>query len=96
MPVAQNDDGTFNFDKSTTVDPLTGGAVTSWYLPGQTYDSQFGSLASAREECRAECVGLFLCVQPSVLDIFGHGGADGGDIVYINWLSEWRRQQMGV
>ena len=51
-----------------------------------------------QEECRAECVGLYLCVEPSVLAIFGHGAAEGSDeagaapiagsdIVYVNWLN---------
>lgn len=76
--------------------PITGGAVTGpFYAPGSTYDSTFGKLASPMEECRAECSGIFLSLEPSVLEVFGHenaasvaSAAPGGvhDITYINWL----------
>ena len=38
-------------------------------------------------ECRAECVGLHLCLEAGVCEIFGHSGADIEDIKYCNWLS---------
>lgn len=41
--------------------PLTGGPITSWYKEGETWSSVFSSLANTYEECRAECVGLYLC-----------------------------------
>ena len=48
-------------------------------------------LASAYEECRAECTGIYLCLEQTVLSIFGHAEAPAGDeavhdIVYVNWL----------
>jgi len=69
------------------VDPLTKAAVASSYGQGETYDSVFTSLGSSYEECRAECVGLHLCLEPGVCEIFGHSGAEGEDIKYVNWLS---------
>lgn len=78
--------GTFNFP-SDLVDPLTGNVVSSYYESGDTYDSKFGSLSSAYEECRAEAVGLYLSLETSVLKIFGHDGPEADDIVYVNWLS---------
>jgi hypothetical protein len=44
-----------------------------------------------QEECRAECVGLYLSTDVSVLNIFGHAGEEADDITYINWLSAWLR-----
>ena len=78
--------GNLNFAKSLK-NPVTGERVASWYKPGQTWGSQFGSIASSWEECRAEAVGLYLCTDPEVQAIFGHEGQEAKDIAYINWLS---------
>jgi dipeptidyl-peptidase III len=48
-------------------------------------------VSSSYEECRAECVGLYLCSVPEVLTIFGHDAAqlaEGSvhDVTYGNWL----------
>merc|ERR1739844_277155 len=71
----------------TLVNPLTKEAVAHTYGPGETYDSVFTSLGSSYEECRAECVGIHLCLEPGVCEIFGHSGAEAEDIKYANWLS---------
>ena len=42
--------------------PITGQPITSWYKEGETWSSIFSSLANTYEECRAECVGLYLCI----------------------------------
>lgn len=64
-----------------------------FYAEGTTWDSTFGRLASSYEECRAECSGIYLCLEPAVLAVFGHTDAAevvaaGGihDIMYTNWL----------
>eukprot|EP00096_Caligus_rogercresseyi_P009060 TRINITY_DN3009_c0_g1_i1.p1 TRINITY_DN3009_c0_g1~~TRINITY_DN3009_c0_g1_i1.p1 ORF type:complete len:809 (-),score=242.44 TRINITY_DN3009_c0_g1_i1:90-2228(-) len=80
----RNADGSLNF-ASDLVDPLTGKAVAKHYEPGESYDSKFQSLGSAFEECRAECVGLYLCCDKEVLNIFGV--RDEPDVVYVNWLT---------
>ena len=38
---------------------------------------------SSYEECRAECVGLHLCLVPGVTEIFGFSGAECEDIKVI-------------
>jgi dipeptidyl-peptidase-3 len=63
------------------------------YNDGKTYDSVFTDLASSIEECRAECVGMFLCYNDEILEIFGHTTKD---VSYINWLSELRAGLMGL
>jgi len=69
--------------------PITGEPVTGPFYPtGSTWDSTFGKIASTYEECRAECSGLFLCLEKAVLDVFGHAEQVTGvhDITYVNWL----------
>lgn len=63
----ENEGGSLNFDKSLQ-DPFTGAPVASWYKQ-QTYDAVFGSLSSPLEECRAESVGIYLCLNKELLSI---------------------------
>ena len=62
----QNEDGSYNFNEKTLI-PDTDTAVNSWYKPGETWDIVFQEIASTYEECRAECVGLYLCLNNKVL-----------------------------
>lgn len=80
-------DGSLNYSPEV-LDPLTGLPISGCYEPGDSYDSRFGPLSSPYEECRAECVGLYLSLEPEVWDIFGHGDAAvAEDVVYVNWLA---------
>ena len=65
----QKSDGSLNFKKGL-INPLDEQPVNKFYEKGESYDSKFTSLGSAYEECRAECVGLYLSVDNDVLDIF--------------------------
>lgn len=88
--LAKESDGKFNFDPNT-INPVTKEKVASWYLPGESWSGKFSDLSATYEECRAECVGLYLSVYPQMLKIFGIDaekdpqGAD--DITYVNWLN---------
>lgn len=77
----------YNFDISSAKNPLTGESITKWFEVGETYDSKFTNLGSAYEECRAECVGLYLSTDYEVLKIFGHKDQVADDVMYVNWLS---------
>ncbi|GFQ98082.1 dipeptidyl peptidase 3 [Trichonephila clavata] len=78
--------GQFNFDINQVQHLETGKKITSWYKEGESYNSVFGSLSSAYEECRAECVGLFLCTETDILRIFGLDGAACEEAMYVNWI----------
>jgi dipeptidyl-peptidase III len=86
--------GKFNFDKSSPpVSPVTNKPVTTWYKPGQTWSSVFGSISGAYEECRAELVAMFLSCDFPTLKIFGFGDgtenmdSEAGDLLYVSYLS---------
>lgn len=65
--------GTYNFDQhNLPISPLTGEAITSHYLPGQTWGSVFGKLAGTVEECRAILVSEYLMDNKELLEIFGY------------------------
>lgn len=92
--------GVYNFDiKNPPTNPLTGKPITTWYKPGQTWGSVFGSVASSYEECRAETIAMALSCDFEVLKIFGYGDGtpdidnEAGDVLYASWLSMAR---MGV
>lgn len=80
--------------KSKEPNPLTGDPITGpFYSTGATWDTTFGKVASSYEECRAECSGIYLCLEPLPLSVFGHTPDDDSkmacgvhDISYINWL----------
>jgi len=70
--MTQSHENNFNFDiDSPPVDPLTGRAISSWYLPGQTWTGQFADLATTVDECRAELVGAYLMDDVELLHLFG-------------------------
>lgn len=86
--------GEYNFDiKNPPISPLSGQPIKTWYKPGQTWGSTFGSIAASYEECRAECVAMALSCDFSVLKIFGFGDGEtnmdgeAGDVLYAAYLS---------
>lgn len=76
-------DGQLNFSKDT-INPYTGKPVEQWYKDGETFENKFGNLGSAYEECRAECVGLYLSNFKDFHDIFNT--ADAWDVSRVVWL----------
>lgn len=86
--------GVFNFDKGfPPISPVTELPITTWYKPGQTWGSVFGSIAASYEECRAELVAMYLGCEFEALRIFGFGdgsvdmSGEAGDVLYASYLS---------
>ena len=63
---SQKKDGEPNFDP-TLENVLTGKPIGSWYEAGETFYGKFPVMCSSYEECRAELVGLLLCLDKDVL-----------------------------
>lgn len=84
----RDENGQLNFDPVKTINPFTKKPVEKYYEYNETYDTKFGSLSSAMEECRAECVGLYLSLDSDVLRIFGFTEPKSvQDVIYVSWLS---------
>ncbi|ESO85412.1 hypothetical protein LOTGIDRAFT_177525 [Lottia gigantea] len=92
----KGEDGKFNFDIEAVTHTETGQKISKWYEHNETWDSKFTTVAASYEECRAECVGLYLCLSTDVLKIFSHVGDDADDIIYINWLNMVRAGLIGL
>ena len=96
--------GVYNFptEPHPPIQPLTGSPVTTWYTPGQTWGSVFGSIAASYEECRAECVAMALSCDFGILEVFGFGdghenlSGPAGDILYVAYLQMARAGLMAL
>lgn len=89
----ETEPGVFNFDKENPpISPLSGQPIKTWYKPGQTWGSVFGTIAASYEECRAECVAMALSCEFPILQLFGFGdgkvdmNSEAGDVLYTAYL----------
>lgn len=90
----ETSEGVFNFNhENPPINPITEKPITSYYKPGQTWGSVFGSVAASYEECRAECVAMYLTCDFGIMTIFGLGdgeedlNGEAGDVLYASYLS---------
>mmetsp|Transcript_6724 Transcript_6724/g.41073 ORF Transcript_6724/g.41073 Transcript_6724/m.41073 type:complete len:722 (-) Transcript_6724:2944-5109(-) len=91
------ENGQLNIDPDAVPNPIEGSpGVGKWYKKGESWDSKFQDLAAPYEECRAECTGIYLCIEEEVQRIFGHEGKDAQDLIYVNWLNMARAGLVGL
>lgn len=75
----EEENGTYSFDTSDPpLDPIAGEPIRTWYKKNQDVASVFGDLGQSLNECRADCVALYLITNKELLAIFGY--TDNGDI----------------
>ncbi|KAL3699171.1 hypothetical protein R1sor_017193 [Riccia sorocarpa] len=82
----RNSKGQYNFPYGEVSHPITGELVATCYGHGETWNSVFGEICSAFEECRAECVGLFFSTHPEAMEAVGYTGQRAEDLMFVNWL----------
>ncbi|KAL3699174.1 hypothetical protein R1sor_017196 [Riccia sorocarpa] len=92
----RNSEGGYNFPYGKVRHPITGELVSTCYKPGETWNSVFGDISSAFEECRAECVGLFFTTHPEAMEAVGYTGQEAEDLMYVNWLMMVRAGFMAI
>ncbi|KAL9655486.1 hypothetical protein ABK040_002154 [Willaertia magna] len=78
------------------INPITKQPVTSFYKAGETFNSVIGEISNAYEECRAECVGIYLSLDKEIMSICGHEGEEADTIIYVNWLLMVRAGLLGL
>lgn len=84
---SEDEEGKLNFDVDRVVNPLSGKPITTWYKPGQNFNTKFKSIAASYEECRAECIALSLSPHHDILKIFNYEGQEAEDILYVMYLN---------
>ena len=76
------------YENEKVINPLTGKPVKTWYLPGETWNSKFGDiLCNLWDECRAECICLYLSVNSCIPDIFKISPLYLKDVVTTIWYN---------
>eukprot|EP00831_Metopus_contortus_P077239 TRINITY_DN719_c0_g1_i1.p1 TRINITY_DN719_c0_g1~~TRINITY_DN719_c0_g1_i1.p1 ORF type:complete len:716 (-),score=152.87 TRINITY_DN719_c0_g1_i1:99-2246(-) len=72
---------------SDLINPYTKKPVCTYYKSNETWESKFGYMHSAYEECRADCVALYLsCFEEPMKILFEGRDKEWDDIRYMCWM----------
>lgn len=83
----QESNDKYNFDHENPPIGLDNSPVKTFYKKNTTWGSVFGQLAGPYEECRAECVAMYLITNRELLNIFGITDKKKQDeIIHIGYL----------
>ena len=87
-----DENGKYNFDINTVINPLTNEKIKSFYKVNETFESLFKSTGRAFEETRAETTGLFLLYDEDFCKIFGvNDKITQENFIYSQYLFEFRK-----
>jgi dipeptidyl-peptidase-3 len=91
-----DENGSFNFNMNSVVNPLTNSPVESWYEGSETFESKFTSLSRAMEELRADLAGLYFTFFKEVHQVFEFDVNLYQEIIYAIWLMYIRKGILGL
>ena len=71
--------------------------MTTFYAPGETWNSKFGAVSTSYEECRADINGIWLSAYAQTQTLFDFDPAtDGRIIAEVQWLHYIRKGLIGL
>ena len=92
----KDENGNYNFDINNVLNPLTKEKITSYYLPGETYETKFSSFCRSFEEGRADYMAFYLVFDKKAQQIFEFKEEEYEDVIYLMWLINFISGIMGV
>ena len=93
----KREDGSYNFPRDTFKNPLNDELVSTYYGPGETWNSKFGAVSASYEECRADINALWLGNYAQCQTLFDFDPEKDRKIVAeVQWLTYIRKALIGL
>ena len=81
----ENNNETYNFEKDL-INPLTGKEIEEWYKDDETYEKKFGKYSNIVNDVISLLMGLYLCGNENVQEIFYINKIDFKNVTYTSWM----------